>query len=76
MNHVIFWAATEPIDPETSTEGDPIRARLINTLVMIGLRHVAKIEILRVDPAPIATPAEEIEGILLAGYLKPSRMMY
>ena len=42
---------------------------------MIGLRHVAKIEILRVDPAPIATPAEEIEGILLAGYLKPSRMM-
>ena len=42
---------------------------------MIGLRHVAKINILRVNPAPIATPAKEIEGILLARYLKPNKIM-
>ena len=63
------------MDPETSTGGDPIRARLIKTLGIIGLRHIAKIEILGVDPAPIATPTEEIIGVLLAEYLKPRRMI-
>ena len=29
-----------------------------------------------IDPAPIATPAEEIKGILLAEYLKPRRIIY
>ena len=66
---------TKPIDPETSTKEDPIRAHLIKTLEIIGLRHIAKINILGIDPAPIATPADEIEGILLAEYLKPRRMI-
>ena len=66
---------TEPIDPETSTREDPIRAHLIKTLRIIGLRHIAKIDILGIDPTPIATPAEEIEGKLLAEYLKPRRMI-
>ena len=35
---------TEPIGPETSTGGDPIRARLIKTLVIIGLRRVGNNE--------------------------------
>ena len=45
---------TEPIDPETSTREDPIRAHLIKTLRIIGLRHIAKIDILGIDPTPIA----------------------
>ncbi len=36
---------------------------------------MAKINILKIDPAPIATPAEEINGILLAKYLKPRRII-
>ena len=54
------------MDPEASAREDPIRAHRIKTLGIIGLRHVAKIDILGADPTPIATPAEEIEGILLA----------
>ncbi len=42
---------------------------------MIGFLHMAKINILKIDPAPIATPAEEINGILLAKYLKPRRII-
>ncbi len=30
---------------------------------------------LGIDPTPIATPAEEIEGILLAEYLNPRRII-
>ena len=45
------------------------------TLEITGLRHIAKINILGIDPAPIATPAEEIKGILLAEYLKPRRII-
>ena len=63
------------MDPGTSTRGNPIRAHLIKTLGIIGLRHIAKIDILGTDPAPIATPAEEIEGILLARCLNPRRMI-
>ncbi len=66
---------TQPLDPETSTKEDPIRAHLIKTLEIIGLRHIAKIDIRGIDPTPIATPAEEIEGILLAEYLKPRRIL-
>ena len=40
----------------------------------MGLRHIAKIDILKINPTPIATPAKEIDGILLAEYLKPSRI--
>ncbi len=36
---------------------------------------MTKINILKIDPAPIATPAKEIDGILLAKYLKPRRMI-
>ena len=60
---------------KTSTREDPINAHLIRTLEIIGLRHIAKINILRINPTPIATPAKEINGILLAEYLKPSRIM-
>ena len=63
------------MDPETSTSEDPIRAHLIKMLGIIGLRHIAKIDILGTDPTPIATPAEEINGILLAKYLKPRRIV-
>ena len=34
-----------------------------------------KINKLNITPTPIATPAKEINGILLAEYLKPSRIM-
>ena len=51
------------MDPGTSTREDPIRAHLIKTLGIIGLRHIAKIDILGTDPTPIATPAEEIKGL-------------
>ena len=63
------------MDPEASAREDPIRAHRIKTLGIIGLRHVAKIDILGADPTPIATPAEEIEGILLAECLKPRRII-
>ena len=36
---------------------------------------MAKIDILGIDPTPIATPAEEIDGILLTEYLKPRRII-
>ena len=62
------------MDPEASAREDPIRAHRIKTLGIIGLRHIAKIDILGADPTPIATPAEEIEGMLLAKCLKPRRM--
>ena len=63
------------MDPEASAREDPIRAHRIKTLGIIGLRHIAKIDILGADPTPIATPAEETEGILLAKCLKPRRIM-
>ena len=40
-------------------------------LAMIGFRLIEKIDKLGIKPAPIATPAEEIDGILLAGCLEP-----
>jgi len=43
-------------------------------LDIIGLRHIENINILRVNPTPIATPANEIDGILLARYLNPSKI--
>ena len=64
------------IDWEIIEKGeDPIRAHLIKTLGIIGLRHIAKINILGTDPTPIATPAKEIKGILLAKCLKPRRII-
>ena len=41
-----------------------------------GLRLIAKIDILGIEPTPIATPAEEINGILLAKYLKPNNTLW
>ena len=63
------------MDPGTSTRENPIRAHLIKTLGIIGLRHIAKIDILGTNPTPIATPANEINGILLAKYLNPNRII-
>ena len=42
---------------------------------MIGFRLVEKIDKLRIKPTPIAAPAKEIDGILLAEYLKPRRIV-
>ena len=61
--------------PEASTGGGPVRARLIERLGIVGLRHVAEIDILGADPAPVAAPAEETDGILLAKCLKPGRII-
>ena len=36
---------------------------------------MAKIDILGIDPAPIATPTEGIDGILLGECLKPRRII-
>ncbi len=36
---------------------------------------MVKINILGIYPTPIATPAKEIKGILLAKYLIPRRIM-
>ncbi len=63
------------INHETSKKEDPIKSHLIKTLEIIWLRHMEKINILGIDPTPIATPAKEIKGILLAKYLKPRRIM-
>ena len=63
------------MNPETSIKENPINAHLIKTLEIIGLRHIAKINILKTNPTPIATPAKEIKGILLAKYLKPRRII-
>ena len=41
----------------------------------MGLRHIGNIDILGVNPTPIATPANEIDGILLAKYLNPSKII-
>ena len=45
-------------------------------LAMIGFRLIEKINKLRIKPTPIATPAKEINGILLAKYLKPRRIVH
>ena len=39
-----------------------MKAHLINMPEIIGLRHIAKIDILKINPTPIATPAKEIKG--------------
>ena len=44
-------------------------------LAMIGFLLIEKIDKLEVKPTPIATPANEINGILLAEYLKPRRIV-
>ncbi len=62
---------TEPRNPETSTKDNPINAQLIKTLQIIRFRHIEKIKKLGINPTPIATTANEINGILLAEYLKP-----
>ncbi len=64
---------TKPINPDTSSKENPITAHLIKTLEIIGFRHIEKIKILGINPTPTATPANEINGILLAEYLKPRR---
>ena len=46
-----------------------------NRFIQNNADNMAKIEILGVDPAPIATPTEEIIGVLLAEYLKPRRII-
>lgn len=43
---------------------------------MIGLRDIAKIKPLNIKPTPIATPAKEIIGILLAKYLNPNKIIF
>ena len=52
------------MDPEASTDRNPIRTHLIGTLGVIGLRQIEKINILNTNPTPITTPARETDRIL------------
>ena len=62
--------------PETSTKLKPINDHLINTFEIEGFRHIENINILNTKPTPIATPTNDINGILLAKYLNPSKIIY
>ncbi len=63
------------MNPDTSTKLNPIKAHLIKTLERTGFLHIEKINILNINPTPIATPANETNGILLAKYLNPSNII-
>ncbi len=63
------------MNPDTSTNEKPIKAHRIKTLDITGFRHIENINTLKTNPTPIATPAKEIKGILLAKYLKPSKII-
>ena len=54
---------------------EPINAHLINTLLIIGLRHVENTRNADIIPTPIATPAKLINGILDAKYLSPNNII-
>ena len=51
------------------------KSKINSTKLTTTLRHIGNIDILRVNPTPIATPANEIDGILLARYLNPSKII-
>ena len=57
----------DPVGPLASTEGGPIGARLVEGLLVGGLRLVPDDEGPRIVPAPIAAPAEGDGGKLAAG---------
>ncbi len=63
------------MNPDTSTKENPKNAHLIKTLEIVGVRHIEKIRRLGVNPTAISTPANEINGILLAEYIKPRRVI-
>ena len=60
-----------PINPETSTRENPIKAHRISILVIEGLRLIEIIKSAKSIPTPIATPVRQIKGILEAKYLNP-----
>jgi len=62
---------TNPINPDTSTNENPINAHLIKLLLIDGLREIEKTKNANIRPTPIATPVKHIIGILEARYLKP-----
>jgi len=62
---------TKPINPDTSTNENPINDHLIRLLVIDGLREIEKTKKANIKPTPIATPVKHIIGILEAKYLNP-----
>ena len=66
---------TNPINPDTSTNENPIKHHLTSILLIIGLRLIDKTKNENIKPTPIATPAKQTIGILEAEYLNPSKIL-
>ena len=66
---------TKPINPDTSTNENPINDHLIRLLLIDGLREIEKTKKANIKPTPIATPVKHIIGILEAKYLNPSNII-
>ncbi|MCP4501572.1 MAG: hypothetical protein GY822_16560, partial [Deltaproteobacteria bacterium] len=64
---------TKKKKPKTSTKKKTKNAQLKKTKEIKRIKQKEKIKILGINPTPIATPANEINGILLSEYLKPKR---
>jgi len=64
-----------PIEPEASTEEEPIEAHRIKLSLNEGLRLTPAIERGEIRPTPIATPPRLISGILEAKYLNPIKII-
>ena len=62
---------TKPMNPDTSTNENPINDHLIKWFVIDGLREIEKTKNANIKPTPIATPVKEIIGIDEAKYLNP-----
>jgi hypothetical protein len=68
-------AKTKPIKPETSTKLKPIKDQRINVFDMTGFLEIDNNKKAKIIPTPIPTPANEINGILDAKYLNPSKII-
>ena len=62
---------TKPINPDTSTDENPVNDHLIRLLLIDGFLGVEKTKKANIKPTPIATPVKHIIGILEAKYLNP-----
>jgi hypothetical protein len=68
-------AKTNPINPLTSTKLKPIKDQRINVLLITGFLEIDNNRKAKIIPTPIPTPANEINGILDAKYLNPSKII-
>ena len=66
---------TNPIKPDTSTNENPINAHLTKLLLINGFLAILFNNIANIKPTPTPTPANTINGILDARYLKPSNII-